>query len=513
MRRLLAIGVALAGCNPELQLNLVINDPCNQTVLADPSLGIEHVELQIAAPDLGSPKTTVWSRDAGEGELDRVPPVSDATVSVLGRADNASGGPGNTLAAISVGLVDLTGQGAEDNTVDLHVVFGKVDHFFFTTDAERASGGEVVCTQLGAKRRGHTASLLQDGRVLIAGGRSRQGAEDVYWETTEFFDPVGGTYTQGPDMKWVREAHTATVLAGGRVLIAGGVGLNGPSLDTWRIALIYDAEADLFLPPVTLLAQRANHTATLLSDGRVLLAGGTLGASELDTTEIVTVTGDAATTCAGPRLRAPRAFHAAVQVGGSVVALIGGRGSGQVLASVEFITVDACRTDATLVVAGPDLSVARSHAMAALVSGADAVLVAGGFGTLVAAPEDGTGLRGVEVIRIGVPLTASTVACTTLELTTGRGAAAWAPVPGGFLLAGGVGDASMLHTTNELVTVNNLGACDVDFRTSAGDLGTARAGAVATILVGGDVLLSGGFARASGQVVSLGQGEIYVRAR
>jgi hypothetical protein len=117
----------------------------------------------------------------------------------------------------------------------------------------------------------YTAVLLTTGNVLIAGG------ED-YWASTtaELFDPSVPTFTATGYLKSARARPTATVLPDGKVLMAGGYpGLAPPS--TLNTAEIYDSGDGSFSSTGEMLAARAGHTATLLLDGTVLLAGGYSG--------------------------------------------------------------------------------------------------------------------------------------------------------------------------------------------------------------------------------------------
>src|SRR5437773_7702929 len=127
-----------------------------------------------------------------------------------------------------------------------------------------SAGTFSVAGNMGAARVDHSATLLSDGRVLIAGGRGALGAVN----TTEIFDPATGTFTSGPAMGVARAAHSATLFADGRVLIAGG-DANG-SLE------IFDPQTGTFSSvAANMSAPRAFHGAALLNDGRVLFVGGT----------------------------------------------------------------------------------------------------------------------------------------------------------------------------------------------------------------------------------------------
>ncbi len=118
-----------------------------------------------------------------------------------------------------------------------------------------------------------TATLLADGRVLILGGIGKGG----YLASAELYDPATGRFSSaGNTLAPLGEGHTATLLLDGRVLIAGGDG-SSPNAHPTAAAELYDPASGKFSSTGPMTAQRAFHTATLLNDGRVLLAGGESG--------------------------------------------------------------------------------------------------------------------------------------------------------------------------------------------------------------------------------------------
>src|SRR3989454_1468871 len=143
-----------------------------------------------------------------------------------------------------------------------------------------ATGGyTLLASPLPAPVWGHTATRLDDGTVLIAGGK--RGAR--YRRAAQLFDPASDTFTALTPMSTPRGRHTATLLRDGRVVVIGGTDGVGPlaSLE------IYDPTTRTFsLAPSALAVARQDHTATLLPDGRVLVAGGSDFSGALESAEL-----------------------------------------------------------------------------------------------------------------------------------------------------------------------------------------------------------------------------------
>jgi len=133
-------------------------------------------------------------------------------------------------------------------------------------------------------RFGHTATLLRDGRVLIAGGFTDASGLDrgipINFESrgitasAELYDPMTGQFTPTSNMTVARAYHTATLLQDGRVLIASGVG-SDHSEDNLASAELFDPSTGTFTATGNMSTHSFNdvNTATLLSDGRVLITG------------------------------------------------------------------------------------------------------------------------------------------------------------------------------------------------------------------------------------------------
>ena len=120
-------------------------------------------------------------------------------------------------------------------------------------------------------RHSHTATMLQDGRVLIAGG---YGAGTVTLDATEIYDPRTGSFTPGGRLAAARAGHVAMLLRDGTVLLAGGV---GPDWTFLASAEVHDPITGRSQKVGDMTVARESHVAVALADGRVLIVGGHRG--------------------------------------------------------------------------------------------------------------------------------------------------------------------------------------------------------------------------------------------
>jgi hypothetical protein len=136
-------------------------------------------------------------------------------------------------------------------------------------------------SQMNARRGVHTATLLPNGQVLVAGG---EGHGSAGLSGAELYNPATGTWTPTGALNRGRCSHTASLLPNGHVLVTGG----------WdkRIVLSsmerYDPATGTWTATGALTVARGCHTATLLPDGQVLVAGGHIayeGANYLSSAE------------------------------------------------------------------------------------------------------------------------------------------------------------------------------------------------------------------------------------
>jgi galactose oxidase-like protein/Kelch motif protein len=222
-------------------------------------------------------------------------------------------------------------------------------------------------------RSRHCAARLQDGRVLIAGGDDGSG---TFFTTAEVFNPATQSFAATGDLNVARTSATATLLPNGKVLIAGGRDRGGKLLSS---AEVYDPLTGRFTPSGDMHSPRAQHTATLLSNGKVLLIGNS---NDSATAEVFDPTlGSFSTT--GSLIQA-RSHHSATSLLDGNVLVLGGShtvspvGGGAPPAPVSIESAEIYETGTGVFRPAGKLLIARdSHSATLLANGT--VLVAGGY--------------------------------------------------------------------------------------------------------------------------------------
>lgn len=237
---------------------------------------------------------------------------------------------GHTATALEDGRVLLTGGGGGDllfPEAELECeVFDPLTRTFEAT------------APLSLPRTTHSATRLEDGRVLVVGGANSAG---VVTPTCEVYDPQTSSWSPAASLFFPRVGHTATLLNDGRVLVTGGLATyENAAIDpapayssAQATAELYDPQADVWISAANLMVSaRSGHSATLLDDGRVLLVGGINGVifsafglplpGNTDTADLF----DPQTNQFSPAgsITAGRSFHAASRLGDGRVLVTGG---------------------------------------------------------------------------------------------------------------------------------------------------------------------------------------------
>jgi N-acetylneuraminic acid mutarotase len=167
-----------------------------------------------------------------------------------------------TATLLGSGRVLVTGGGA----------FGSSDAALDTAELYAPDTGSWSPSgTMNVARRFHTATLLQDGKVLVASGSSGTFNSPVLHLSAEIYDPASGNWTLTGSLATARTFHTETLLADGRVLVTGGSNFTSVIYDT---AELYDPDTGLWSETGKMTTERISHTATLLTNGKVLAVAG-----------------------------------------------------------------------------------------------------------------------------------------------------------------------------------------------------------------------------------------------
>jgi hypothetical protein len=186
-------------------------------------------------------------------------------------------------------------------------------------------------------RYNHTATLLPSGQVLVAGGEVTNSF--LITGTAELYDPVAGTWTVTGSLPNPVANHTATLLPTGKLLAAGGdidIGsIGGISLVPVAFAELYDPATGLWTTTSSMHFVHDYHTATLLTNGLVLIAGG--GSNFGSSTNCAELYQPSSQTwTAAATMNVPRQHHTATLLPNGQVLAAGGSGNTGLLASTEL---------------------------------------------------------------------------------------------------------------------------------------------------------------------------------
>ncbi|MBZ5689955.1 MAG: hypothetical protein LAP86_33610 [Acidobacteriia bacterium] len=326
-----------------------------------------------------------------------------------------------------------------------------------------AAHGFKATGSMATGRAFHSATLLQDGRVLVAGGLAKIVFADftyyVYTATAELYDPSAGTFSTTGSMTATRSCHIATLLTNGQVLITGSDATTE----------IFDPASGTFTPTGNMLTARGcSYTATLLTNGKVLVAGGedSDSAVALDTAELY----DPSSGTFSPTgsMGTARVAHAATLLTSGKVLVSGGANGG------ASVTAELYNPNSGSFSSTGDMTLARAGHTATLLTNGK-VLITGGsnVSTLSTAAETFD------------PATGSFTATGSMAdyrsgytaILLGDGTVL---VAGGWAANGGLSSAELFDPATGLFSVT-------------GSMITGHAAHTATLLNDGTVLVVGGY--------------------
>ena len=326
------------------------------------------------------------------------------------------------------------------------------------------AGSITSIRSMSLTRAAHTATLLPDGKVLIAGGFA---GDENSLASAEVFDPVQATFTATANMSVSRAGQSATLLPNGKVLIAGGY--NGDYLAS---AELYDPSARTFTPANTMVTARSGHVAVLLPNGKVLLAGGVgTGWTFLKNAELYDPASNSFT--ATGEMLAARESHTATLLSNGRVLIAGGhqgrRPEITIYSSAEVYDPASGTFSAT----GDMTRVRHKHGAVSLPDGR--VLIVGG-----ADKRDGHGAY--SSVEIYNPATGTFTASGDMNSPRYKLQDTVVLLNNGMvLIAGGANRAEVFDPSTK------------SYSYASGDMGTPRLFATATRLRNGQVLITGGY--------------------
>ena len=452
-------GANIAGAyTPSLVISNAMNDDAGvySVVVTNAFGSVTSVLASLSVPNLPpfiaqQPSSLILS--IGQAASFSVVAGGSPTLSYRWRKDGINLNDGSNVTGSHTAQVTL--NSVSENDVGLYSViltnsFGSVTSSVVSLNIIEPTHF-LITGSLTTARRYHTATLLPNGKVLVAGGYSGNSTWPI---SAELYDPAAGMWSLTGDMNTAHEEHTSTLLPNGKVLIAGGF----PGGNT---AELYDPATGAWTVTGAMNGTRSDHTATLLPNGKILVAGGIQGLGQISNAELYDpATGEWA---AAAQMNVTRYYHTATLLSNGKVLVAGGTGGSN---SAELYDPGT----GTWTLTG-SMSTARDHHTATLLTNGT-VLVTGGSG-------------GVNSAELYNPATGTW--SLTGAMSVARGYHTATLLGNGRVVVVGGADAvyTALSSTEQYLPAGGLWA-------TTASLHTGRFGHTATLLPNGTVLIAGG---------------------
>ena len=239
------------------------------------------------------------------------------------------------VSGVAYNVTILTQPSSPTQTCEVKSGFGTVASAnILSVQVSCNSGAFTLTGSMPTTRLGHTATLLNNGKVLTTGGEANWNSPiSPILSSAELYDPVAGNFMATGSMTIARIGHTATLLNNGKVLIAGG--LSPPSDFSVTSAELYDPVAGTFMATGSMTIARIGHTATLLNNGKVLIVGGGDGnGSIFASAELYDPVAETFTAIGS--MTGPRIYQTATQLNNGKVLITGGQNTSVTQSSSEL---------------------------------------------------------------------------------------------------------------------------------------------------------------------------------
>ena len=294
---LLLTAAACGGKVVSIQVTVVDQACSGQSPFGDGSTAANYLQMTVTGDGIATPLITTVPLSQFAASVPQIPTGQNRMIEVRAYQGDPRSGAGNVVSIGKSVPFKVPTKPDPNNPVVVTVFLRRVGQL---TKPNLASAPQT-CSQMMLARAGHTATLMQDGTVFIAGG-FELGAADAgtppSWpgqsealDKTEVYDPSTGIFGAGPTMATAvggtavplpRAFHSATLLQDGQVLLIGGEQYRqGFPLPLFG-GLDYDPGQKIY-GPVQISQPRAHHAAAIDKGGRVLVVGGQTSGSQLAT--------------------------------------------------------------------------------------------------------------------------------------------------------------------------------------------------------------------------------------
>lgn len=507
-----------AACGSELEIDVQLVNPCNRDVLKE----VDFLRFEPRGQDIDSMGLARVEPIDSKAATIPVVPAPDFHLVVTGHRERFDGPAAAAGVSPQYDLVNA------DGPISIQVPMALLDDFYKTTKLD----APAECSNLQVQRYGATATYLpQNGRVIIIGGATVENGRLQYRRMIEAYNPFTGMFEPVQELPFggQRAFHTATLLSDGRILVAGGEAEIETTRNSLRSALIVDARnlSDVKIESTgTLKEERSNHIAAQLADGRVLIAGGrrlnpAAGQPQdhgyLDSIEIYDPARGLFLVPGGTGVMSERrSGHSGTLLAtGTDVLIAGGFNESGPVTQHEVVRV---ATDDVTIVTATEPSSAGAIYHAAALSSDGRVLVSGGYGSIAdAEPQGGLPQRSSAAVEMWSfnDATGTLSRSCTGQMSVGRAFHTVSMVGRRAIFVGGRDPTGATTSSAEVATIDEAGMGCFAAIPAQRQMADDRAQHTAVTLGTGEILVLGGLTQTVQQELwtSISGAEVFSPAR